>query len=1004
MSASSQRSFVSPVLTGRAMQVGYLRRQLQRPESPRTVVLSGEAGIGKSRLARETRSIAEETGYEVVQGSCFEHDGHLPYSAFIDLLRTQLLHRSVPDLEALLSSAGPEIAKLVPELALHSPKLVPTPPLDAEQEKRRIFHAVSQVLLKLSGERPVLAIFEDLHWADEVTLELLLHFSRRLAEPGRSPGALLLLTYRSDETAPALSHALAELERMRLAVEMRLSRLTIAETDVMIRAILDLNRPVRREYLQRLHEVTEGNPFFTEELLKSTNGDALDTEFDRTPLDQLDVPRTVRDLVQQRCRRLDERTRTLLDLAAVAGQRFELPVIQLATGANSADLLSAMKELVSAQLVVEEAPDSFHFRHALTREAVYSELLSTERRDRHRQLLGAIELLALGSQQVSARLGDLAYHSYEAEDWEKAIEYCIQAGLRAQELFSPKACVQHLTRAIEAARRLGRPMPAPVLRTRARAYELSGDFNRAMADLQTALELAQRSNDRSNEWEALVSLGSLWSARDYGRAGKYFTTALEVARLASDEHLFAHSLNRVGNWLMNVGDPPGALARHEEALSAFRALGDREGTASTLDLLGMTSYHSVKLTDQARFHQQAVELFRELGDRQSAISSLSLLAINATSYEFAAPIARQSDFEDSVRAGETALQEAIAIGWRAGEAFACYALGLALGTRGRYGRALTLAGQCLRIAEEIEHKQWTVAAMRLQGELEHDLLLFERAVTSFKKGLALANEIKSSFWIAALSAALARALTALGRLEEASTFIGPYDAARPPVLATWLGGWANAELALATGDFNTALDLSGVLSRAAWPEGRGSQLSLLQAKAALGLNRFDAAEELLNTLLTVPVEDSSLPLRWRAFVLSGHLLDATGRKHEARARYALARAVIQEAAASIDDEALRRDFVERAYRRLPRSRPGSSERLVAKTRFDGLTEREREVATLIALGRSNREIAGALFLSVRTVAVHVTNILSKLGFSSRAQIAGWATAKGMSPAISRPES
>jgi non-specific serine/threonine protein kinase len=136
-------------------------------------------------------------------------------------------------------------------------------------------------------------------------------------------------------------------------------------------------------------------------------------------------------------------------------------------------------------------------------------------------------------------------------------------------------------------------------------------------------------------------------------------------------------------------------------------------------------------------------------------------------------------------------------------------------------------------------------------------------------------------------------------------------------------------------------------------------------------------------------------------VLKGHVLEALGQKHEAREQYALARAAIQETADSIGDEALGRDFLDRAIRRLPRSRPGSSERLVAKTHFDGLTEREREVAALIALGRSNREIAEALFLSVRTVAVHVTNILSKLDFRSRAQIAGWATAKGISPAVSR---
>src|SRR5262245_36178659 len=138
MSASSPRSFVSPILTGRATQLGYLRRQLQGREPPRTVVISGEAGIGKSRLSRETRSMAAGTGYVILQGSCFENNSHLPYSAFLDLLRAQLLQRPTSELEALLLTAGPEIVKLVPEIAPRSPKFVPTPPLDAEQEKCRI--------------------------------------------------------------------------------------------------------------------------------------------------------------------------------------------------------------------------------------------------------------------------------------------------------------------------------------------------------------------------------------------------------------------------------------------------------------------------------------------------------------------------------------------------------------------------------------------------------------------------------------------------------------------------------------------------------------------------------------------------------------------------------------------------------------------------------------------------------------------------------------------------
>jgi tetratricopeptide (TPR) repeat protein len=1002
---SPGRSFLSSVLIGRAGPLEYVKRLLQSEEpGPRTVLVAGEAGIGKSRLVREIGSLARASGYGVLQGTCFEQDSRLPYSALLDLIRLNLLSLPPPELEALLGKLGCEIVKLVPELALVCPAFVPTPPLDAAQEKRRLFQALTLLFEHVSARQPCVIVFEDVHWADETTLEFLLHCCRRISVGPSQGRILLLVSYRTEDAGTALVHTLAELDRMRLATELRLDLLTRAETDVMVRGILNLHRPVPREYLDSLYQLTEGNPFFVEEVLKAVfaGADVRPSEraLERQLVDLRTIPRTVQDAVEQRCRGLSAPTRELLDLAAVTGQRFDLRLLQLVTEREPAALLGQVKELVGAQLVVEEASDRFRFRHALTREAVYFQLLASERRAHHRVLAETLENLYGGSQaETTGHLSDLAYHFYEAEVWDRAVVYCEWAARKAEELFSPGASIQHLSHALDAAARLGQPGSPSMLRRRAQAFELVGEFEKAMADLEAALQWARSLGDGVEEWEVLTGLGLLWSARDYSQAERYLHSALELARSIGDQRLVAHSLNRVGNWLMNVGDPPGALVRHEEALSTFRSLEDLPGTAETLDLLGMTSYQLVRWNDQVAYYQRAITLFRELDQRQGLVSSLSMLAMSSCNYEWAVPIVQQEDFDAAVAAGEEALQTSRDIGWRAGEAFACYALGMALGAGSDYGRAVSLAGASLSIAEEIEHTQWVVAALRFAGELELDLLLPELARASFARGLKLAEEINSSFWAACLSAGLSRAACETGELDLASTLLERFDVDDSTVLAMWLTGGARAQLALAEGDFSRATELAASLERRAWPAGRPSRLTLLRGEALLGMGHFDEADAVLDQLLVDGKVFVPASLRWRAHVIRGRLLTAQGQRAPARQAYQSARATIGEIGDRIDDEKLRGEFMERAYRQLPPA-PSPSPRAVAKDQFQGLTEREREVASLIAAGCSNREIAEALVLSERTVAVHVANTLSKLGFSSRTQIASWATARGLAPSAS----
>ena len=402
MTVSLNQPVVCPVLIGRTPDLALLQLSLEQVKSGKgqVVLLCGEAGIGKSRLVAEIQTEAFAQGFQLLQGNCFPTDRSFPYAPLLDLLRSIFLASSTAQVEALVGPYAREFAPLLPDVIHLFPDLTvlpPLPSLDPEQEKRRLFAALAHFFLSQAAEQPLLLVVEDLHWSDNTSLELLQYLARRCA----TQPLLVLLTYRSDEVRPTLSHWLAELDREHLGQEVALTRLTRSETGAMLGAIFALERPVQAAFLDAIYTLTEGNPFFIEEILKSliAAGEISYTDgaWDRKPLGELHIPRSIADAVHQRSDHLSESARQLVVLAAVAGRRFDFAVLQQMTHHDEQQLLTLMKELMSAQLVVEESAEQFAFRHALTRQAIYTELLVRERKALHRTIAETMEIPLRGS-------------------------------------------------------------------------------------------------------------------------------------------------------------------------------------------------------------------------------------------------------------------------------------------------------------------------------------------------------------------------------------------------------------------------------------------------------------------------------------------------------------------------------------------------------------------------------------------------------------------------------
>ncbi|MGH2523836.1 MAG: tetratricopeptide repeat protein, partial [Anaerolineales bacterium] len=530
--------------------------------------------------------------------------------------------------------------------------------------------------------------------------------------------------------------------------------------------------------------------------------------------------------------------------------------------------------------------------------------------------------------RLEAHLADLAYHYYESGAWAQAFEYSQRAGERASSLYAPYEAIGHFTRALEAARQLGR-QPDPQLHgARGKAYETIGDFERADADLKTALELARevRVRDRvarSAEWQALLDLGFLWASRDYSQTRDYFQQALDLAREMGDPVILAHSLNRLANWHANLEQPLEARRCHEEALAIFEALNHQRGRAETLDLLGMTMMLGGDSIQSAAYFERAIALFRDLDDRQGLISALTSLPMTGGGYRQAdTTILAPMTLAETLDTGGTALKMAREVGWRAGEARALFVLASCLTPRGEYARALDSGRSALEIAQEIEHRQWITAAHCELGAIYLDMLALPQARGHLEAGLALARETSSLLWVGNTSGMLASTCILQRDFDAAEAVLKDAIGLDTPAqtCAQRLCWVAHAELALTRGDTQSALQITDRLIASTLNLSRERAIPRiwkLRGEALAGLHQTAEAEATLQAARETASARGASPLLWRIHVALGKLYQAQKRSDDAENAFSVARAIIEKVAGNVPGETLRGNFVQQANALIP---------------------------------------------------------------------------------------
>jgi DNA-binding CsgD family transcriptional regulator len=956
------------------------------------VLVAGEPGIGKTRLAEELAARAAVRGAVVLWGRCWEGAGAPAFWPWVQVVRgyVQVQAEDLASLRHDLGAGAADIAQLVPAVHDRIPDLPAPPPLEPEAARFRLFDSLAGFLRTAAARRPLVLVLDDLHWADVPSLALLRFMSREL----NGTGPLVVGSYRHtevDQGHPLLG-AVADLTR---GQHRWLLLGGLGQQEVAGFMALVAGAEPSAELAEEVYRQTDGNPFFVTEVVRLL---ASQGRLDPAARDALvlgsKLPEGVRAVVAERLSRLSGDCRRTLEIASVVGRDFELRVLQPVSGLDAEQLLMLLEEAEAARLVgaVPGELSRWRFAHALVREVLYEGLFAARRVRLHGLVADALE--AVHAAEPEPHLAELAHHLVEAAPGSektaaRAVQMATLAGRRSMEMLAWEDAAELFRRALaalELTERPGSQQRCELLLAVGEARMAASDVPAARTAYQQAGELARRIGSPEALARAGLGLGLEFTSMivDPVQVGMLEDALATLGE--ADSPLRARVLAGLARTLVSTPQVERRLALSEDAVRMARRLGDPATLAAVLfgrHLAIRGSEGAEAAGERLAIATEAVGLAEQIGDRALALRGRGLRRIDLLE------LGDLAGYDADLAAAERAAGELRQLRYR-------WPLPLAHATRallaGRFAQAEELMEQGLiagRQAGDQALEPYYIgvfATLRLmQGRISEPIELYRDAAARFPA-------------MAVFRAGVAVALAETGRADQARAELGQLvagDLAAVPRDPTW--SFTLAILALACyhlGESGTAATLYPLLEPYADRNiVTGRVGAICAGPAAYFLGLLD---------LTLSRPEQALRRLQQAAALAGRMqadpMVAMSREGQALALLALDRPGDRQQAITLLDEVA---FTAQALGIRGLGERAATVRMAAMAAPRapawpaGLTGREVEVLRLIAAGRSNRAIAQALFISPNTVLHHVSSIFAKLGVTNRAEAAAYAIRRGL---------
>ncbi len=724
------------------------------------VFVSGEAGIGKTRLIMELKNYAIHQDFDFRLGRAY-HESSEPYLPFKEAFQKYTLEGKENDEEILKEEQAMSFSTMP-----KGPKVTDQKTFDSSRFSAWL--NLAEKVKEIASDHPLIIFLDDLQWADQATLQLLKYMSINL---GSAP-VLFIGTYRPEdiEKEHSLKEVIYDMSRENIHHEIELDRLNWRSTKEIVSSLIGRGE-VPDDFVKFIHRTTDGNPLFVKECIKQMLDDGtIDVRNSNYPTstDNVKIPKMINDVIKRRVERLDKDTRVIIEKASVIGDSVPYALLKDILDIDEIDMLEHVDILLSSGLWYEDpSEETFSFSHNLIHKVVYDDVSELMKPGLHRTVAESIERVYENT--LEERYSDLGYHYRRAEEIEKAVEYYYKAGEEAEEVYAHEDAIEMFNLALECldekddeVRRL------TILEKLGDVNSILGRYDRAIEIFEDMEELAEKNEVKARSMrkiaKAFKQKGEAERSLEYAEKGLTLTSDddIEKCRLLNykgwalmllGEHekaidLFgkekeladdigerkekAQAMHDIGSACIRRGEYGRAENHIQEAINIRKDIGDKEGLAISYNNIGILYNNKGELEKALEYHQQSLDIREDMGDKHGLAISLNNIGIIHED---------KGELDKALEYQERSLEIKKKMGDKRGTAASLNNIGIFYNNKGELDKALEYHQRSLEIKRKIGDKIGTAASLNNIGIIYKDKGDLDKALEYHKRGLDMKEDI-----------------------------------------------------------------------------------------------------------------------------------------------------------------------------------------------------------------------------------------------------------------------